>query len=262
MRNPRTIALAAAALLAAGACKKEAPPAPPAEPPPAPAAKVETPPPPAPPPAEPAPAAAPAAPAAEGAVPAAEAAPAKKGLLSPAKLDEQAPPKYKAKFTTTKGAFVLEVTRDWAPLGADRFYNLVKNGFFDGVKFFRVIKGFMVQFGISGDPKISAAWRDAEFKDDPVKQSNQRGTISFATKGPNTRTTQVFINYVDNSRLDGMGFSPFGKVVSGMDVLDQLFGEYGGAPSEQQPRIQDEGNAFLEREFPKLDAVKKAEIAR
>ncbi len=186
-------------------------------------------------------------------------------LSDPASLTEQAPPVYKAKFDTTKGSFVVEVNRAWSPNGADRFYNLVKNGFYDNTRFFRVIPGFMVQFGISGDPSIAAAWRDADIKDDPVKQSNTRGMITFATAGPNTRTTQVFINFDNNAGLDGQGFSPFGKVVSGMEVVDSLYGGYGeGAPNGKGPNqglIQQQGNAYLEQAFPKLDYIKQATIA-
>jgi len=156
------------------------------------------------------------------------------------------------------------VHRDWAPLGADRFYNLVKNGFFNNARFFRVISGFMVQFGINADPHVSAVWRDANISDDPVKQSNTRGMITFATRGPNTRTTQMFINYADNNRLDGMGFAPFGQVVSGMNVVDALYSGYGeGAPrgaGPEQGRLQSEGNAYLIKEFPKLDYIKSATI--
>ncbi len=182
-------------------------------------------------------------------------------------VNQSAPAKYKVRFETTKGAFVLEVTREWAPNGADRFYNLVRNGYYDDVRFFRVIQSprkFMAQFGIHGDPRVSSAWRDAKIPDDPVKQSNTRGMMSFATGGPNTRTTQVFINYDDNSRLDGMGFSPFGKVVEGMTVVDDLYAEYGeGAPGGRGPdqgRLQGEGNVYLGRDFPKLDSVKAARI--
>ena len=185
-------------------------------------------------------------------------------LSDPAALKAQAPAVYKAKFDTSKGPFVIEVNRDWAPRGADRFYNLVKNGFFDNARFFRVIEGFMVQFGINGDPAIASVWRDADIKDDPVKQSNARGTITFATAGPNTRTTQVFINFADNAPLDGQGFSPFGKVVSGMEVVDSLYGGYGeGAPNGNGPdqgRLQQQGNAYLEKDFPKLDFIKTATI--
>ena len=147
----------------------------------------------------------------------------------------------------------MEVTRDSAPNGADRFYNLVKSGYFKDIAFFRVIPGFMGQFGIHGDPKVAAVWREARITDDPVKVGNARGAISFAMKGPNTRTTQFFINLVDNSRLDSMGFPSFGKVVAGMDVVDKINGEYGeGAPrgtGPNQMRIQSEGNAYLKAEF-------------
>ena len=187
-------------------------------------------------------------------------------LASPAALTEKAPATYKAKFDTSKGVFVVEATRDWAPNGADRFYNLVKNGFYDNVRFFRVISGFMVQFGISGDPRVSAPWREARIPDDPVKQSNRRGYITYAMAGPNTRTSQVFINFADNANLDQSGFSPFGRVVSGMDVVDKLNAEYGeGAPRGRGPdqgRIQMEGNAYLNKEFGRLDFVKKATIER
>ncbi len=186
------------------------------------------------------------------------------GLGNPAALNAQAPAIYKVKFDTSKGAFVLEVHRDWAPNGADRFYNLVKNGFYDNDRFFRVVSGFMVQFGINGDPKVSAVWLNASIKDDPVKQSNQRGFITFATAGPNTRTTQVFINFADNRALDRQGFSPFGRVVSGMEVVDALYSGYGeGAPQglgPEQGRIQSQGNTYLISSFPKLDYIKKATI--
>jgi peptidyl-prolyl cis-trans isomerase A (cyclophilin A) len=187
-------------------------------------------------------------------------------LDSPANLTEKAPATYKAKFDTSKGVFVVEVTRDWAPNGADRFYNLVKNGFYDNVRFFRVISGFMVQFGINGDPKISAPWREARITDDAVKQSNRRGTITYAMAGPNTRTSQVFINFADNANLDNSGFAPFGRIVSGMDVVDKLNAEYGeGAPRGRGPdqgRVQTEGNAYLNKEFSRLDFVKKATIEK
>jgi peptidyl-prolyl cis-trans isomerase A (cyclophilin A) len=187
-------------------------------------------------------------------------------LGNPAALNEQAPPVYKVNVDTSRGRFVLEVHRDWAPLGADRFYNLVKNGFYDNARFFRVISGFMVQFGINGDPKVSAVWREANIKDDPVRQSNLRGFITFATAGPNTRTTQVFINFADNRSLDRMGFAPFGRVVSGMDTVDALYSGYGeGAPSGNGPdqqRVQSQGNAYLTQNFAKLDYIKKAAIAK
>jgi peptidyl-prolyl cis-trans isomerase A (cyclophilin A) len=185
-------------------------------------------------------------------------------LLNPAGLTEQAPASFKAVFKTTKGDFTLEVNRDWSPLGADRFYNLVKNGYFTDIAFFRVIGGFMAQFGIHGDPKVSAAWRGARIQDDPVKQSNKRGYVSYAMAGPDTRTTQLFINFGDNSQLDSMGFSPFAKVVSGMEVVDSIHDGYGeGAPRGMGPdqgRVQTQGNAYLKADFPKLDYIKSASI--
>ncbi len=188
------------------------------------------------------------------------------GLADPAALKEQAPPTYRVKFDTSKGPFVVEVHRDWAPNGADRFYNLVKNGFYDNTRFFRVISGFMVQFGVNGDPKVSAVWREARIKDDPVRQGNGRGFITFATAGPNTRTTQVFINFGDNTSLDRQGFAPFGQVVSGMNVVDALYSGYGeGAPQgagPEQGRLQSEGNQYLAQGFAKLDYIKKATIAQ
>jgi peptidyl-prolyl cis-trans isomerase A (cyclophilin A) len=182
----------------------------------------------------------------------------------PSKLTETAPDNFKAVFSTTKGNFTVEVTRSLSPNGADRFYNLAKSGFFTDIAFFRVIPGFMCQFGIHGDPAISAKWRDANIQDDPVKGSNTRGTITFATAGPNTRTTQLFINFADNTSLDGQGFAPFGKVVEGMDVVDKINGEYGeGAPSGSGPdqqRIQMEGNAYLKKDFPHLDYIKSVTV--
>jgi peptidyl-prolyl cis-trans isomerase A (cyclophilin A) len=191
--------------------------------------------------------------------------PDKQKLMNPATLTEKAPDVFKARFETTKGAFVIEVNRAWAPLGADRFYNLVKNGYYDNCRFFRVVAGFMVQFGINGDPNLNTVWRQSRIKDDPVKRSNTRGYVSFATSSPNSRTTQVFINFSDaNSQLDGMGFAPFGKVAEGMKVVDSLYSGYGeGAPRGSGPdqgRTQLEGNAYLEKSFPKLDFIKSAEI--
>jgi len=181
-------------------------------------------------------------------------------LLNPASLNEQAPDKYKVKFDTSKGEFIVEVTRDWAPNGADRFYNLVKNGFYDNCKFFRNMEGFMVQFGINGNPKISNVMMRARIKDDTPKHSNTRGFITFAMAGPDTRTSQVFINFGDNSRLDSQGFAPFGKVAKGMSIVESLYNQYGNKPSESQAQIQTEGNAFLEKSFPKLDFIKTATI--
>jgi peptidyl-prolyl cis-trans isomerase A (cyclophilin A) len=186
------------------------------------------------------------------------------GFTDPAKLTEKAPETFKAQFDTTKGKFTIEVARSLSPNGADRFYNLVRSGYFKDIAFFRVIPGFMCQFGIHGDPNVSAKWRAAAIPDDPVKGSNTRGTITFATAGPNTRTTQLFINFADNSNLDGMGFSPFGKVTEGMDVVDKINGEYGeGAPRGRGPdqgRVQGEGNTYLKKDFPNLDYIKSATI--
>lgn len=186
-------------------------------------------------------------------------------FTDPAKLTEKSPETFKAKFETTKGNFTIEVTRSLSPNGADRFYNLVRSGYFKDVAFFRVIPGFMCQFGIHGDPKVSAAWRKAQIPDDPVKGSNTRGVITYAMAGPNTRTTQFFISFGDNSRLDNTGFSPFGKVTEGMEIVDKINGEYGeGAPSGRGPnqnRIQMEGNAYLKKDFPNLDYIKSATVA-
>ena len=181
-------------------------------------------------------------------------------LMNPAQLNETAPDKFQVNFDTSKGEFIVEVTRAWAPNGADRFYNLVKNGFYDNCKFFRDIEGFMVQFGINGNPKISAGMMKARIKDDPVKQSNTRGYITFAMAGPDTRTSQLFINFGDNSSLDKQGFSPFGKVTKGMSIVNSLYNQYGDKPSGAQAQIQMEGNAFLEKNFPKLDFIKTATI--
>lgn len=179
-------------------------------------------------------------------------------------MQARAPDVFQARFETSEGEFVVEVQRTWAPQGADRFYNLVRSGYFDGVRFFRVISGFMAQFGIHGDPAVSAAWRGRQIADDPVRQSNVRGMVTFATAGPNTRTTQLFINFGNNRGLDAQGFAPFGRVIQGMDVVDRLYPGYGeGAPGgsgPRQDRIQVEGNAYLERDFPELDYVRRATI--
>jgi peptidyl-prolyl cis-trans isomerase A (cyclophilin A) len=185
-------------------------------------------------------------------------------FTDPAKLTAPAPENFKAQFDTTKGKFTVEVTRSLSPNGADRFYNLVRSGYFKDIAFFRVIPGFMCQFGIHGDPAVSAKWREASITDDPVKGSNTRGTITFATAGPNTRTTQLFINFGDNIGLDAQGFSPFGKVTEGMDVVDKINSEYGeGAPGGNGPdqgRVQMEGNVYLKKDFPNLDYIKSAVI--
>lgn len=209
---------------------------------------------------EPRPAGAPVAPPA----PAAEGSASANPLMNPSAATAQAPETYEVKFETTKGDFSMKVTRAWAPQGADRFYNMVTMGYFTDVAFFRVVDGFMVQFGINGDPAVNGKWRPARIQDDPVTQSNTRGKVTFATSGKNSRTTQVFINFVDNSNLDAMGFAPFGEITSGMDVVDSLYKGYGeGAPRGRGPdqgRIQGEGNSYLKAEFPLLDYVKKASV--
>ena len=190
-------------------------------------------------------------------------------LMNPASLNEKAPDVYQVRFDTSQGPVVVEVTRAWAPRGADRFYNLVKAGFYDGVRFFRVLREprpFMAQFGINGDPALSAVWRGATIADDPVKESNRRGMVTFATAGPNTRTTQVFINYADNSFLDGQGFAPFGRVADGMDVVDKLYAGYGEwDPPGRGPnvaRIQTQGNTYLDAQYPRLDKILRAKAVR
>src|SRR5690348_3517276 len=179
-------------------------------------------------------------------------------LLNPASLHAKAPEVYLVKFHTSRGDFTMKVTRAWAPLGADRFYNLVEHHFYDGAAFFRVVPHFVVQFGINANPQISRVWQNANIKDDAVTQSNARGSVTFATGGPNTRTTQVFINLVDNSRLDSMGFSPFGQITDGMDIVDQLYSEYGESPDQGQ--IQSHGKVYLEKNFPKLDTIITARV--
>ncbi len=182
-------------------------------------------------------------------------------LLHPASLHARAPAEYRVSFKTTKGTFVVTVHRAWAPRGADRFYNLVRAHFFDGVTFFRVVKGFVVQFGISPDPAVSRAWQNATIKDDPVKASNTLGTITYADAGPDTRSTQVFVNLGNNTPLDSRGFSPFGRVTSGMGVVDRLYGGYGDQPTNDQQQISSQGNAFLRKHFPKLDSIVTARLS-
>jgi peptidyl-prolyl cis-trans isomerase A (cyclophilin A) len=182
-------------------------------------------------------------------------------LTDPSQLTESAPDVYRARFETSKGPFVIEVHREWAPIGADRFYNLVKNGFYDGTRFFRVRPGFMAQFGLNGDPVVQRAWQGAWLRDDPVTQKNVRGFVSFTTEGrPQSRFTQIFINYADNSRLDADGFAPFGQVVSGMEVVDKLFSPTDPQPDQRQ--VLRDGNEYLQKEFPRLDFVKKATIEK
>ena len=182
-------------------------------------------------------------------------------LLNPASLKATAPETYQVRFTTTKGDFVIKVTRAWAPLGADRFYILCKHHFYDGASFFRVLEGFVAQFGINAHPEVSKVWQTATIKDDPVKHSNVRGFLTFATGGADTRTTQVFINLADrNKQLDSMGFSPFGEVVEGMNVVDMLYNKYPDGPPRgngpNQDQIELRGNAYLEKEFLNLDSIK------
>jgi peptidyl-prolyl cis-trans isomerase A (cyclophilin A) len=242
--------LVAVALLFGGCKSKE----PANEPKPAETAKVETP--------APAPAPTPAPtetkPAEHVAAPAEKPAPATKpsNLLKPESLKEKAPEKYEVKFKTTRGEFTVQVTRAWSPLGADRFYNLVKGHFYDNTAFFRVVPGFVVQFGIAEKPAVSAAWKHTDFADDPVTQTNKRGSLSFATAGPNTRTTQIFINLKDNGRLDGMGFSPFAVVEgNGMNVVDMLYDQYGDNAGPDQDKIEKQGNPYLKKGWPKLDYI-------
>jgi peptidyl-prolyl cis-trans isomerase A (cyclophilin A) len=185
-------------------------------------------------------------------------------LLNPAALTAKAPELFKVKFDTTKGVVMIEVHRDWAPRGADRFYNLTRNGFFSGVRFFRVIPNFMAQFGINGNPAVNTAWQKARLLDDPANmQHNVRGALTYGTTGqPNSRGTQLFINYKDNSYLDAQGFVPIGMVTEGMDAVDMLYSGYGASAQNQQGRIVAEGNKFLVANFPKLDYIKTATIEK
>jgi peptidyl-prolyl cis-trans isomerase A (cyclophilin A) len=187
-------------------------------------------------------------------------------LLTPAKFTQQSPAVFHARFETTKGTFVIEVHRDWAPLGADRFYNLVCSGYYDGQRFFRTLPKFVVQWGLCGNPAVSKAWQDEKLRlqDEAVKQSNTRGFVTFAKSGPNTRTTQIYVNMADNSRLDATGFSPFGRVTEGMEVFEKLYAEYGdvaprGKGPEQQ-KIRELGDAYLAKDFPLLDRILKARV--
>jgi peptidyl-prolyl cis-trans isomerase A (cyclophilin A) len=179
---------------------------------------------------------------------------------SPAPSDAaaQAPDSFRVAFETTRGNFVVDVFRQWSPRGVDRFHELVSSGYFTDVAFFRVLPGFVAQFGMHGDPEVSQRWSDRRIPDDPVVQSNKRGTIVFATAGPNTRGNQFFINFSDNTRLDQMGFSPFGRVVEGMKVVDSIYAGYGESPD--QGRIAAEGNRYLKRDFPRLDYIKSVRI--
>lgn len=181
------------------------------------------------------------------------------GLMTVAEEEtEKAPEEFQVKFETSCGTFTLDVRRKYAPLGVDQFHKAIKEGFYDECRFFRVVPDFVVQFGINGDPKVQKKWRDSPIKDDPVTASNVRGSVCYATAGANTRTTQLFINLGDNSRLDDMGFAPFGKVTEGIEVVDKITSQYGQRPN--QGLIQSRGNAYLKEDFPKLDYIKKATI--
>jgi peptidyl-prolyl cis-trans isomerase A (cyclophilin A) len=181
-------------------------------------------------------------------------------LLHPAKLTAQAPSLFTATFKTTKGTFAVEVHRAWAPHGADRFYNLVKAGFFNGDEFFRVVPGFVVQFGISPYPQVSSAWHAATIPDDPTVSHNTVGAVTFASAGPGTRTTQVFINLGSNKQLDA-NFAPFGTVTKGLAVVRKLYSGYGDAPTSQQGEMETRGNAWLDKHYPKLDAIETASVS-
>ena len=186
-------------------------------------------------------------------------------LYYPDRLVETAPENFQARFETTKGDFVVDVTRSWAPMGADRFYNLVKNGYYDGVYFYRVMSGFMAQFGMHGEPQVQVRWSSATIVDDPVMASNTRGTVTYAKGGTDSRTTQLFINFGDNSGLDAQGFAPIGRVSEGMDVVDQIHSGYGnieelGGTGPRAYNITSQGNAYLEENFPDLDHIITATI--
>jgi peptidyl-prolyl cis-trans isomerase A (cyclophilin A) len=182
-------------------------------------------------------------------------------LLKPALLKEKAPDTFQVSFETTRGDFTITVTRAWSPLGADRFYNLVKHHYFDNAPIFRVVPSFVAQFGISAYPPVTAAWRDAKINDDPRSQSNKKGTIVFATSGPNTRTTQLFINLKDNASLDGQGFTPFGAVDGkGMNVVDMFYDQYGDSAGMDQDAIEKGGKKYIDTKWPKLDTIKTASV--
>jgi len=185
-----------------------------------------------------------------------------RALLRPAMLKDKAPDTYQVKFVTTRGEFTVTVTRAWAPIGADRFYNLVKHHYYDNASVFRVVPGFVAQFGLSAYPPVSAAWQHANLQDDPVTQSNKKGYLTFATAGPNTRTTQLFINLKDNSALDSQGFAAFGKVDDpGMKVVDMFYDQYGdNTPNDYQDLIAKQGKAYLDKNWPKLDSIKSATL--
>jgi peptidyl-prolyl cis-trans isomerase A (cyclophilin A) len=180
------------------------------------------------------------------------------------KTEDRAPEVYRVNFDTSKGPFTVEVTRAWAPRGADHFYDLVKTGFYDNARFYRVVRNYVVQFGIAADPSANRLWGATAIPDDPVKETNAKGTVTYAMRGPGSRTTQVFVNLKDNKALDKDGFAPFGKVVSGMDVVESVYGFYGDmAPRGSGPDpklIETQGNSYLESKFPRLDFIKKATV--
>jgi peptidyl-prolyl cis-trans isomerase A (cyclophilin A) len=189
------------------------------------------------------------------------ASPNKAKLMNPAGMTEQAPPTYSVNLDTSKGLIVIQVHRDWAPIAADRFYNLVKNGFYDEARFFRVVPNFMVQFGMNADPAVTRVWSGASMKDEPTKQGNKKGYVTFARTGaPNSRGTQLFINYKDNNFLDAQGFAAFGEVTKGMDIAEAINSQYAEKPN--QGDITSQGNAYLNKEFPKLDYIKTATIGK
>jgi peptidyl-prolyl cis-trans isomerase A (cyclophilin A) len=257
MRKASWIWMVAALAVASFGCKKEEPVAestPPAQP-----AAAQ---PPAAAPAETTPAPAQPTPAASEAPPVVPKSGFDRALLRPAMLGEIAPDTYQVKFSTTRGDFTVTVTRSWAPIGADRFYNLVKHHFYDNASVFRVVPSFVAQFGISAYPPVSAAWQHADIKDDPVTQRNKRGTLTFATAGPNTRTTQIFINLKDNGdSLDSQGFSPFGVVDGkGMNIVDMFYDQYGDAAGPDQDQITRQGKPYLDKGWPKLDSIKSATL--
>jgi peptidyl-prolyl cis-trans isomerase A (cyclophilin A) len=185
-------------------------------------------------------------------------------LLTPSRLTETAPATFRVRLTTSEGDVVVLVHRDWAPLGVDRFYNLVKNGFFDDTRVYRVLEGFMAQFGMNGSPRVNLTWRNKILVDDPVAHSNTRGTMSFAKGGPNSRTTELFINFRDNAALDERGFAPIAEVMEGMDVVDRFYSGYGDGPPRgegpYQAQVQAQGNAYLDASFPELTRIERAVI--
>ncbi|MEZ4416572.1 MAG: peptidylprolyl isomerase [Gemmatimonadota bacterium] len=194
----------------------------------------------------------------------AAADPPRDPIMDPRRFTETAPERFRARFETSEGSFVVEVHREWAPLGADRFYNLVKAGYYDDTRFYRVVEGFVAEFGVHANGTVTRIWQRFELLDDSVRVSNTRGRMSFAASGPNTRTVQVFINLRDNASLDGRRFAPFGEVVEGMDVVGRLYAGYGDGPPRgdgpYQAQAVIQGNEYLDAEFPDLDRITRASI--